>query len=541
MAENFIFSYQNKQQKCEDCVFDYKELEEKFISTFGLDKDMESQLKFYIDGKEINENDDIMDLIKPDNIIEVKNIKEEVKIEKPEKDEKEKKIGEPETDEKEKKIGEPETNEKVKKIEEPETKKGNNVNETNKNHDSKDVDIYISEKLEENNQRLEKIILEKNEEKIQNLKDELLKEIENKIDTKFTENEINKKMEDIDNKINKLNQDYLEFKSIKIKFFNKFIEVLDNKSIPQDLAKSEQPEAPQKTEDIDSLKEQNIKLKTMIKKLKKEKDEMKDKYEKEFSNKGNLDDITPQLENLKKENEKLKEERENLNTKIKNLENEIKKKNELKTSTSLSSSKIMQKKYNCKLICKKDNIYPYNEVSEKEAIQLNLTIKNAGEDDLPKNCEIQLMNEINGLNLEKFKTNNIIKESEEIAIKFKIDINTIEVNKDIDVRLKLVDNNNKDIPGGKCKLNINIKKEEKAIEDEAETQNNNIVLEDSDYEYLFKEINDILQIENCGENMSSFKEKLAGLLENKKEKYESISEKKEYIDTLKEDLEEIFT
>ena len=47
-------------------------------------------------------------------------------------------------------------------------------------------------------------------------------------------------------------------------------------------------------------------------------------------------------------------------------------------------------------------------------------------------------------------------------------------------------------------------------------------------------------LENVGENIDSFKEKLLGLLENKKEKYSSISEKTEFIESLKEDLMEIF-
>ena len=89
---------------------------------------------------------------------------------------------------------------------------------------------------------------------------------------------------------------------------------------------------------------------------------MFDKFEKDLSSKGNLDNISPQLENLKKENEKLREENGNLNNKIKSLENELKKKSEkteLKPSSSLSSSRISQKKYKCRLLCKKDNIFHY--------------------------------------------------------------------------------------------------------------------------------------------------------------------------------------
>ncbi len=150
------------------------------------------------------------------------------------------------------------------------------------------------------------------------------------------------------------------------------------------------------------------------------------------------------------------------------------------------------------------------------------------------------MNEIDGLNLEKFKTKNNIKESEEITIKFKLDINKIKINEEMDIKLKLVDENKKDVPGGKCKLNIKIIKEEKIIENGEQTNDNNIVLEESDYEELYNHVNDILQIETMGENMSSFKSKLSELLNSKKEKYESITEKTDYIEKLKEDLEEVF-
>ena len=511
MAENFIFRYKNKEQHVKDYVFDFKELKDKFILSFGLEKDMQSQLKFYVDGKEINQDDDL-ELIKPDNIIEVKNVNEETKIEN-------------------EAIGEKE------KLIEKEAKTDNNEKGANKDYDSKDIDLYLSEKLEENIQKLERNIIEKNEEKIQSLKAELFDAMDKKINTMFAENEISKKMLDIDNKINKLNQDYIDFKSIKIKYFNKFIEVFDNKFIPQDSAKNEQSESSSKNEESDKLKDQNERLKTMVKKLRKEKDEMKDKFEKELSKKANSDDISPQLENFKKENEKLKVEKENLNNTIKNLENELKKKS---ASSSLSSSTTAQKKYNGKLINKKDNTYQYDEILENETIELNLTIKNMGGDDLPKNCEILLLEEVNGLNIEKFKTKNFIKESEEITIKFKVDLNIIEVNKDIDVKLKLVDDNKKDIAGAKCKLNIKIIKEEKSNEDKGQTTNNTITLEENDYKDLYNHIDNILQIETMGEDMSSFKAKLSELLDKKKTKYENIAEKTEYIESLKEDLEEIF-
>ena len=116
-----------------------------------------------------------------------------------------------------------------------------------------------------------------------------------------------------------------------------------------------------------------------------------------------------------------KKKKENLNNKIKILENELKKKSEIcdfkhSASTILPSSKIAIKKYNCKLIYNKDNNYQYDEVSENKSIELNLTIKNEGGEDIPKNCEIQLINEITRLNIDKFKTKNIIKDSEEITV-----------------------------------------------------------------------------------------------------------------------------
>lgn len=56
---------------------DFENLQEKFISAFGLDNIIKSDLKFFIKGKEISDEDEIMDIIKEDDIIEVKNLKEE--------------------------------------------------------------------------------------------------------------------------------------------------------------------------------------------------------------------------------------------------------------------------------------------------------------------------------------------------------------------------------------------------------------------------------------------------------------------------------
>jgi len=205
-----------------------------------------------------------------------------------------------------------------------------------------------------------------------------------------------------------------------------------------------------------------------------------------------------------------------------------------------SSSKNIQKKYNAKLILnKKDITYLYNEVEDKELIELKLTIKNEGQDELPKNCEIELINDIKGLNLEKYKTKNIIKKSDEITIKFKVDMKSIKLNEDNSVEFKLLDDNKKDIVGAKCKLNIIIKKEEQTTEAEESTKNNNF-LEENDYNELFNYVNEILNIETLGEDISSFKNKVSELLENKKEKYEGITKNTDFIESLKEDLLEVF-
>ena len=79
MVENFVFSYKGKNVKIEDSIFDYSELEEKFISTYGLKEEIKTQIKFYINGKEITKDDDLMDIIKNDDIVEIKNINEEDK------------------------------------------------------------------------------------------------------------------------------------------------------------------------------------------------------------------------------------------------------------------------------------------------------------------------------------------------------------------------------------------------------------------------------------------------------------------------------
>ena len=63
MTENFIFSYNGKNEKIDNSIFDYGELEGKFLTTFGLKDEIKTQIKFYINGKEINKDDELMDII----------------------------------------------------------------------------------------------------------------------------------------------------------------------------------------------------------------------------------------------------------------------------------------------------------------------------------------------------------------------------------------------------------------------------------------------------------------------------------------------
>ena len=106
-----------------------------------------------------------------------------------------------------------------------------------------------------------KNLLKKFGEKIENSKSEINNILEEKIKNLFSENDINKKLLYIDDKINKLNQDYIDFKSVEIKYFNKFIEFIDDKSNPQappKVAKTGQTEQIQSTnKEIEDLKEKN--------------------------------------------------------------------------------------------------------------------------------------------------------------------------------------------------------------------------------------------------------------------------------------------
>ena len=87
-----------------------------------------------------------------------------------------------------------------------------------------------------------------------------------------------------------------------------------------------------------------------------------------------------------------------------------------------------------------------------------MIIKNDGDEELTKNCELQLMNQINGLSLEKYETQNSVEITEEIILKFKVDLESIELNEDIGVKLKLIDDKKKVIDSVKCQINIKIDK-----------------------------------------------------------------------------------
>ena len=90
-----------------------------------------------------------------------------------------------------------------------------------------------------------------------------------------------------------------------------------------------------------------------------------------------------------------------------------------------------------------------------------MIIKNDGDEELPENCELQLMNEINGLALEKYKTQNSIEDTEEITLKFKVNLESIELNEVIGVKLKLIDDKKNGIGSVKCKKTLKKKKENK--------------------------------------------------------------------------------
>ena len=117
-----------------------------------------------------------------------------------------------------------------------------NKNDSNRDEISKNLDNILSKTFKKTIIKSKKNLLKKFGEKIENSKSEINNILEEKIKNLFSENDINKKLLDIDDKINKLNQYYIDFKSVKMKYFNKFIELIDNKSNPQDPSKVAQNE-----------------------------------------------------------------------------------------------------------------------------------------------------------------------------------------------------------------------------------------------------------------------------------------------------------
>jgi hypothetical protein len=341
---------------------------------------------------------------------------------------------------------------------------------------------------------------------------------------------------------------------------------LDNKTGPKDSTRKEINDSSLKKEDTEKIKENNNKLKDLVKKLKKEKDDLKAKLENFSSNKENNTKDLKLLEKIKEENknllskiQKLEKEKKDLNEKIRTLENGLNEKSEKKELKSSFSLTTKQKKYKCKLTSDKNCItFGFEKVKDEGIIEFNLTVKNMA-DELPKNCEFQLMNDIKGLTLEECKIKNNIKTTEVIQIKLKVDLDAITLNDEFSVKLKLLDDKKKDIEGGKCKVNIKIEKEEIEEKEEKEEQkeeekeeikekekefevssNNAIFLDDNDYQELFEYTEEILSIQSAGEDITSFKNKVISFLEDKKDKYAEIKEKTEYLEVLKEDLLELF-
>ena len=146
MVENFIFRYHKKELKITDSIFDYDDLTSQFISAFGLNKEIKNQFKFFVKGKEIAKDDELIDMIKPDVIIEVKNIQEDSNSEE----------AKSKDDEKVKKDASSATKE-FKKDEQK------NLKESNKEELQKYLNEILTKKFDENNQTIEKIISEKSD------------------------------------------------------------------------------------------------------------------------------------------------------------------------------------------------------------------------------------------------------------------------------------------------------------------------------------------------------------------------------------------
>ena len=523
MAENYIFKYSYKEKKIEETTVDFEDLQDKFISAFGLDNNIKSDLKFFIKGKEISNEDEIMDIIKEDDIIEVKNLKEEEEAS-------------PTAITLKDDLKIKEDNQKNIEIQEK-----NNISKYDLEEMTKNLKSFILEKFEENNQNFQKIV-----------------------------NEINQNILNIESTIKELNDENKDFKSTTIQNLNKIIELVEQKPSLKDSFRSILSDSSQNNEDSNSLKNNIKKLKEIIKKNTKEKNDLKKQLENNL--KGN-DNNLEEVEKIKKENNNLLLKNKSLEEKITSLKEKIKRleennktkkkidqsKNNEKVNASLNKtandkgsldnqennmpvSKINPKKYICNL---KENMmtnsFSYEEIEKNKNIIIKLTLTNDGEEEIPPGCEIKLKKSLKGLSLEKYKTKNPIKSFQEVQIQVicNIDLNLISLNTEIPISFGIF-HNEKDISkNSNFELNIKIEKEQNNFKEE-ENGNNNITLEEDDYKNLFDYIEEIYCIGTLGENLDSFKKRLSLLLKEKKEKYNDIKEKTDYLENLKEDLEEAF-
>lgn len=523
MAENYIFKYSDKEKKIEETTVDFEDLQDKFISAFELDNSIKSDLKFFIKGKEISDEDEIMDIIKEDDIIEVKNLKEEEEAS-------------PAAITLKDDLKIQEENPQSLEIQEK-----NNISKCDLEEMTNNLKSFITEKFEENNQNYQKIV-----------------------------NEMNQNILNIENTLKELNDENKDFKSATIQNLNKIIELAEQKPSLKDSFRSILSDSSQNNDDANSLKQNIKKLKEIIKKITKEKNDLKKQLEN--NQKGNGNNLE-EMEKLKKENNNLLSKNKSLEEKITSLKEKIKRleennktkkkmeepKNNEKVNESLNEtekdkgsldnqekkkpvSKIIPKKYICNLKSDmENNSFSYEEIEKNKNISIKLILTNDGEEEIPPGCEIKLKKGLKGLTLEKYKTKNPIKSFQEVQIQVicSIDLNLISLNTEIPINLGIFHNEKNISKNSNFELNIKIEKEQNILK-EGENTNNNITLEEDDYKNLFNYIEEIYGIENLGENIDTFKTRLSSLLKEKKDKYNDIKEKTEYLENLKEDLEEAF-
>ena len=158
----------------------------------------------------------------------------------------------------------------------------------------------------------------------------------------------------------------------------------------------------------------------------------------------------------------MKEENKNLNNKVKTLESELNKKkdkiDDLQHSLSVSNTKLSLIKL---IVINPDKKVIFCRIRKSKRIIQYLSIWLSRMMEMKnwlKIVNLQLMNQINGLSLEKYETQNSVEITEEIILKFKVDLESIELNEDIGVKLKLIDDKKKVIDSVKCQINIKIDK-----------------------------------------------------------------------------------